>query len=184
MLEPASSPSSIPSSFTSSSSFQSPFPSSISPRGNDVLLLANNLTLNSFPPSSPSASESSSKKGRDHSPTSSEQETAVRPRFVCLTPGCGRRFKSQHTLKVHVDAHRPKTRIPFPCTLGCSETFSRQHDRLRHEVAKHKKVCDWLCNDCGRFFSSARTLGNHKCPRSPEGTRWVTETASGESTRL
>jgi hypothetical protein len=101
-----------------------------------------------------------------------------RRRFSCLIPGCARRFTSQYTLKVHMDAHKPKPRTPFPCTLGCSETFSRQHDRLRHEVAKHGKVCDWLCHDCGRFFSSKKTLGNHKCPNAPGGTRWVTETVS------
>jgi hypothetical protein len=105
-----------------------------------------------------------------------DNENDQRRRFSCLTPGCTRRFTSQYTLKVHMDAHKPKPRTSFPCTLGCSETFSRQHDRLRHEVAKHGKVCDWLCHDCGRFFSSKKTLGNHKCPNAPGGTRWVAET--------
>jgi hypothetical protein len=114
----------------------------------------------------------------ESSPPVSDQENASRRRFACLMPGCARRFTSQYTLKVHMEAHKPKPRTIFPCTLGCSETFSRQHDRLRHEVAKHGKVCDWLCNDCGRFFSSKKTLGNHKCPCAPGGTRWVTETVS------
>jgi hypothetical protein len=121
----------------------------------------------------PSSSESARS---ELSPAVSDQENASRRRFACLVPGCARRFTSQYTLKVHMEAHKPKPRTSFPCTLGCSETFSRQHDRLRHEVAKHGKVCDWLCGDCGRFFSSKKTLGNHKCPCAPGGTRWVTET--------
>jgi 5-methylcytosine-specific restriction endonuclease McrA len=35
---------------------------------------------------------------------------------------------------------------------------------LRHEVTQHGKVCEFICTDCGRFFSSQKTLDNHKCP--------------------
>ncbi|GLB42767.1 putative zinc finger [Lyophyllum shimeji] len=111
------------------------------------------------------------RKSREPSPTNSE--TDAKRRFPCLVLGCARRFTSQYTLKVHMEAHKPKPRVSFPCTLGCSERFSRQHDRLRHEVAKHGKVCEFLCDDCGRFFSSGKTLGNHKCPVAQGGTRWV-----------
>ncbi|TFK25852.1 hypothetical protein FA15DRAFT_324047 [Coprinopsis marcescibilis] len=114
---------------------------------------------------------------RDPSPLSALRdgaEKADRRRFPCLVLGCNRRFTSQYTLKVHVEAHRPKPRVSFPCTEGCNERFSRQHDRLRHEVAKHGKVCEFLCDDCGRFFSTRKTLGNHKCPVAQGGTRWVT----------
>ncbi|KAJ3789622.1 hypothetical protein GGU10DRAFT_431554 [Lentinula aff. detonsa] len=96
-----------------------------------------------------------------------------RRRFPCLLPGCSRRFTSQYTLKVHMEAHKPKPKVSFPCTLGCTERFSRQHDRLRHEVAKHGKVCEFSCEDCGRFFSSGKTLGNHRCPVAQGSTRWV-----------
>ncbi|KAH8822932.1 hypothetical protein DL96DRAFT_1714379 [Flagelloscypha sp. PMI_526] len=85
-------------------------------------------------------------------------------RFPCTTAGCSRRFTSQYTLSVHLQAHQPKPRPSFPCTAGCKERFSRAHDRLRHEVAKHGKVCEHSCLECGRFFSSERTLGNHRCP--------------------
>jgi hypothetical protein len=87
-----------------------------------------------------------------------------RHRFRCLKSECNRRFTSQYTLKVHMDAHKAKPRVVLPCTLGCSEHFSRRHDRLRHEVIQHGKVCEFTCDDCGRFFSSQKTLGNHKCP--------------------
>ncbi|KAK0200960.1 hypothetical protein DFS33DRAFT_1091131 [Desarmillaria ectypa] len=104
---------------------------------------------------------------------SSQDNASTRRRHPCLIPGCQRRFTSQYTLKVHMQAHKPKPRVSFVCTLGCGERFSRQHDRLRHEVAKHNKVCEFSCEACGRFFSMAKTLGNHKCPVAQGGTRWV-----------
>ena len=108
---------------------------------------------------------------RESSPSTNESDQ--KRRFPCLILGCARRFTSQYTLKVHMEAHKPKPRVSFPCTHGCSERFSRQHDRLRHEVAKHGRICEFLCDDCGRFFSSKKTLGNHKCPVAQNGTRWV-----------
>jgi hypothetical protein len=110
---------------------------------------------------------------RETSPSSSDGCHQKR-RFPCGIPGCARRFTSQYTLKVHMEAHKPKPKVSFPCTEGCSERFSRQHDRLRHEVAKHGKVCEFSCDDCGRFFSTKKTLGNHKCPVAQGSTRWVT----------
>ncbi|KAK0478704.1 hypothetical protein IW261DRAFT_181157 [Armillaria novae-zelandiae] len=104
---------------------------------------------------------------------SSQDNASSRRRHPCLIPGCQRRFTSQYTLKVHMQAHKPKPRVSFVCTLGCGERFSRQHDRLRHEVAKHNKICEFSCEACGRFFSMAKTLGNHKCPCAQGGTRWV-----------
>ncbi|KAF4565567.1 C2H2-type domain-containing protein [Pleurotus pulmonarius] len=119
-------------------------------------------------------SDPPNEKSRDMSPSGSMDDPQnSRRRFPCIVAGCSRRFTSQYTLKVHVEAHKPKPRVSFPCTLGCSERFSRQHDRLRHEVAKHGKVCEFSCNECGRFFSSQKTLGNHKCPVAQGGTRWV-----------
>ncbi|TFK35841.1 hypothetical protein BDQ12DRAFT_265457 [Crucibulum laeve] len=118
--------------------------------------------------------DTKSASSRDSSPSHSESDLSrQRRRFPCLIIGCDRRFTSQYTLKVHMEAHKPKPRVSFPCTLGCTERFSRQHDRLRHEVAKHGKVCEFSCEECGRFFSTKKTLGNHKCPVAQGGTRWV-----------
>ncbi|KAL0578390.1 hypothetical protein V5O48_003611 [Marasmius crinis-equi] len=36
-----------------------------------------------------------------------------------------------------------RTKRTFPCTMGCTEQFSRQHDRFRHEVLKHGKQSKW-----------------------------------------
>lgn len=111
---------------------------------------------------------------REQSPAQSENDSSdTRRKYPCLIEGCARRFTSQYTLRVHVEAHKPKPKQSFPCQLGCSERFSRQHDRLRHEVSKHGKICEFLCDDCGRFFSSRKTLGNHKCPVAYGTTRWM-----------
>lgn len=101
-----------------------------------------------------------------------DQEHNPRRPFFCSQPGCSRRCTSQYTLSLHLKSHEPKIKTTYLCT-GCSETFSRQHDRLRHEVAKHGKICEYLCDQCGRFFSSQRTLGNHKCPAAKGFSRWV-----------
>ncbi|KIL60034.1 hypothetical protein M378DRAFT_955807 [Amanita muscaria Koide BX008] len=111
---------------------------------------------------------------REHSPAKSDNDPSdAKRRFPCLVEGCARRFTSQYTLRVHMEAHKPKPKVSFPCTLGCSERFSRQHDRLRHEVSKHGKICEFSCEECGRFFSSKKTLGNHKCPVAHGTTRWM-----------
>ncbi|KAK7029389.1 hypothetical protein VNI00_014643 [Paramarasmius palmivorus] len=62
---------------------------------------------------------------------------------------------------------KPKRKLP--CTMGCSEQFSRQHDRFRHEVSKHGLETKWVCDKCRGFFSSEKSLNVHKCST---GTRW------------
>lgn len=103
----------------------------------------------------------------------SEGEDGCGKSYACGISGCTRRFKSQHTLRSHMEAHKQKRPTVFTCTQGCFEQFTRQHDRLRHEVAKHGKVSDWQCEDCRRSFSSKKTLAHHKCPMMVGRTRWV-----------
>ncbi|RDB24079.1 Transcriptional regulator prz1 [Hypsizygus marmoreus] len=153
---------SIPTEYAVSSPQSTPLPSSISRRRASAIPIPNS-SRNVYSPSA--------QRSREPSPANSEGDQ--RRRFPCLVLGCARRFTSQYTLKVHMEAHKPKPRVSFPCTLGCPERFSRQHDRLRHEVAKHGKVCEFSCDECGRFFSSSKTLGNHRCPVARGGTRWV-----------
>jgi hypothetical protein len=156
---------SLPHEFPASSSNETiheSLPSSLTRKQPSTCSLPRNLSPSDFATS----------QSRDSSPPHSAGHDPKR-RFPCLILGCPRRFTSQYTLKVHMEAHRPKPRASFPCTLGCSEHFSRQHDRLRHEVAKHGKICEFSCDHCGRFFSSGKTLGNHKCPVSQGETRWI-----------
>jgi len=154
-------------------------PLSVLPPADSPYEFATTLSSGGSPPPPPISGISSTHRrtqSLDSSPSTSDcgQQYHQKRRFPCEMPGCVRRFTSQYTLKVHMQAHRPKPKVSFPCTEGCSERFSRQHDRLRHEVAKHGKICEFLCDDCGRFFSTRKTLGNHKCPVAQGGTRWVT----------
>lgn len=161
--------------------------SSTSPR--DSFILNGSPML--VPPISRTSSLSRTSSNTQHLPTTSnnlhrmqEQRSAAilssasergdpqRP-FPCLHPGCNRFFTSKYTLKVHSQSHTPKPKVRLPCAFdGCPEDFSRQHDRLRHEVLQHGRVCEFVCGECQRFFSSNQTLQNHKCPAS-SGTRWA-----------
>ncbi|KZT25279.1 hypothetical protein NEOLEDRAFT_1134101 [Neolentinus lepideus HHB14362 ss-1] len=94
----------------------------------------------------------------------------VLPRILCNYEGCNRSFKNEYTYSVHASAHIRKKKKRFECT-HCSETFSRWHDMMRHEVSQHGKVPDWTCSGCRRFFSSEMTLKNHKCPAGHKVTR-------------
>ncbi|KAJ7747806.1 hypothetical protein B0H16DRAFT_1375298 [Mycena metata] len=97
-----------------------------------------------------------------------------RSKLRCPEPACGRHFTSKYTLSKHVKAHEPKSQKSFPCTMGCAMRFSRKHDRLRHEVTQHGRVCDWGCRACLGFFSSEVTLKKHKC-KNAGGARWVSD---------
>ncbi|TRM57251.1 hypothetical protein BD626DRAFT_635002 [Schizophyllum amplum] len=58
----------------------------------------------------------------------------------------------------------------FECQMGCDEDFSRQHDRFRHEVSKHGRSCEWVCDTCHKFFSSRKNLQKHLCNKK---SRWT-----------
>lgn len=118
-------------------------------------------------------------------------------RLPCLNSTCTRQFSSEYTrkvfhffiseqlhfvkmvlygklmplvkLQVHMGSHIVKPRKKHPCRLGCLAQFSRNHDRLRHEVAQHGKSCQWSCPGCTRPFSSAKALNAHICNGSSKG---------------
>ncbi|KAJ6498244.1 hypothetical protein DFH09DRAFT_1336696 [Mycena vulgaris] len=121
------------------------------------------------PATTPSASSESS-----FSASPAAGSRGSRSNLRCPEPGCARRFTRKYTLAKHVKAHEPKTQKFFPCTMSCSIRFSRRHDRLRHEVTQHRRVCEWGCSACLGFFSSESTLKKHKC-RNTGGTRWVSD---------
>ncbi|PCH34626.1 hypothetical protein WOLCODRAFT_165704 [Wolfiporia cocos MD-104 SS10] len=77
---------------------------------------------------------------------------------------CDRRFLREYTRKVHEMTHQPKLQHPYACGVpNCTSRFSRQHDRLRHEVLKHGRECPWTCESCGKFFSAEKNLVRHIC---------------------
>ncbi|KAJ7627339.1 hypothetical protein FB45DRAFT_1082609 [Roridomyces roridus] len=70
----------------------------------------------------------------------------------------------------------------FPCTMGCLMFFSRKHDRLRHEVAQHGRLCDWECASCQGFFSSQATFKKHRCKPVAVARRIGDRDREGEAT--
>lgn len=114
---------------------------------------------------------SSSSSPRDSSAEPTRE--SKRDSYPCPFPSCGRVLKSMYTQQIHLKTHEAKPQKNFPCTMGCSESFTRHHDRLRHEVAQHGKQCEFSCERCERFFSSRRMLDRHTCWSWRNGSlRW------------
>lgn len=67
-------------------------------------------------------------------------------------------------IPVSVTRKKPALKCHYP---SCDAHFSRQHDRMRHEVNKHGHKCEWTCDTCRRFFSNASTLERHRCTGVP-----------------
>ncbi|KAI5896429.1 uncharacterized protein SCHCODRAFT_02532312 [Schizophyllum commune H4-8] len=65
---------------------------------------------------------------------------------------------------IPVSRKKPALKCHYP---GCDAHFSRQHDRMRHEVNKHGHKCEFTCDTCRRFFSNASTLERHRCTGVP-----------------
>lgn len=125
------------------------------------------------------------------SPDSSRGGVKRARRFRCLEKTCTRMFTSEcvvpafqpetapadplsryrYTRKTHMQTHKPRAPKSLQCET-CKETFSRRHDLLRHEVVQHGKECEWVCDLCGLFFSSSKTLQTHRCRRGLGQSRW------------
>ncbi|KAJ8086664.1 hypothetical protein PM082_005487 [Marasmius tenuissimus] len=132
----------------------------------------NTLQPPSTPPSSSDHCQDDEESDASSSLMSERQERGnkrKRRNLPCLEPTCSRHFMNEHTREKHMQTHRDKPRRSFPCTMGCSEQFSRQHDRFRHEVAKHGYQSEWTCDECHGFFSSEKSRSSHKCTK---GGRW------------
>ncbi|THU85196.1 hypothetical protein K435DRAFT_806090 [Dendrothele bispora CBS 962.96] len=90
-------------------------------------------------------------------------------RLPCLNSTCEKKFMSEHTRQQHMKTHQRKQRPYLPCTMGCNENFSRQHDRFRHEVKKHGFQSEWTCDKCQKFFSSEKSFKSHSCLPTARG---------------
>ncbi|KAJ7086244.1 hypothetical protein C8R44DRAFT_893701 [Mycena epipterygia] len=108
-------------------------------------------------PSTPSSRRSSPSR------SASRRASPSRPHGIHHCADCARDFTSDYTLSKHMRTHLPKSQRSFPCTMGCTMNFSRRHDRLRHEIVQHGKVCETQCKLCLGYYSSAETLRKHKC---------------------
>ncbi|KIY74155.1 hypothetical protein CYLTODRAFT_94532 [Cylindrobasidium torrendii FP15055 ss-10] len=176
--------SSIPSNSPLSINTSAPPASAFSPSALSSSSYASTPSLTTAPYSPPSPrdgpissarsdiSEASTKSSSAPTLTSSNSEgNALRP-HPCLFPDCGRWFTRSYTRNVHMLTHRrsndPK---PFLCTIsGCTEGFSRKHDRLRHEVRQHGRGSNFRCPLCtvSKFYSSQSTLERHMSEKHNE----------------
>ncbi|KAG0360503.1 hypothetical protein BGZ54_009494 [Gamsiella multidivaricata] len=83
-------------------------------------------------------------------------------RFLCIHPGCGRRFARLFNLHTHERTHDPCQVRPFVCpALHCTKAFSRKHDLQRHEASVHKGERNYKCPTCFKPFSRQDGLRRH-----------------------
>ncbi|KAJ6481291.1 hypothetical protein C8R47DRAFT_595121 [Mycena vitilis] len=125
------------------------------------------------PAGSSSSSSTSSAMSAAPSSTSSQSpantssagfaaDRKAKPRVPCLRADCDRHFKNDYTRSLHMKSHNVKHPRLFPCRW-CSLVLSRDHDRMRHEVAKHNIKPQYRCTLCRKSFSREKNLAKHRC---------------------
>ena len=91
-------------------------------------------------------------------PGISKTEEQRKP-FVCLYPGCTKRYLKLSHLQMHIRKHTGEK--PYVCDHeGCGKRFSRS-DQLRRHSRKHTGVRPFQCDVCERKFSRSDHLKTH-----------------------
>ena len=83
--------------------------------------------------------------------------------WVCFKPKCGKQFKRESELKVHLFSHN---KVPQKCE-HCLYTNSDPRN-LQVHMRKHSNVLPFKCSQCGKGFTwvqqCVRHLNSGKCP--------------------
>ena len=91
-------------------------------------------------------------------PINTKSEEQRKP-FVCLYPGCTKRYLKLSHLQMHIRKHTGEK--PYVCDHeGCGKRFSRS-DQLRRHSRKHTGIRPFQCEVCERKFSRSDHLKTH-----------------------
>ncbi|KAL1007711.1 hypothetical protein UPYG_G00090580 [Umbra pygmaea] len=109
------------------------------------------------------------------SPARSAESTEKRP-FVCVHPGCNKRYFKLSHLQMHGRKHTGEK--PYQCDFtDCGRRFSRS-DQLKRHQRRHTGVKPFQCETCQRKFSRSDHLKTHtrthtgKTSEKPFTCRW------------